>query len=81
MRPDDFLFPLDAGPYSAVNGPATVFQAARAAARLRIVIMQGALNPLGNFLISLLVIVSWMLLSEAIFRSVSLPEYNSILRC
>jgi len=76
-----FFFPLMQGPYSVVNGPATVFQAARAAARLRIVIMQGALNLLGNFLIFPPVILSWMLLSEAEFRSVRLPEYNTILRC
>jgi hypothetical protein len=76
-----FFFPLLQGPYSVVHGPATALQAARTAARLRIVIMHGALNPLGNFLISPLVILSWMLLSEAEFRSVSLPEYNTILRC
>jgi hypothetical protein len=76
-----FFFPLLQGPYSVVNGPATVFQAARAAARLRIIIMQGALSSLGNFLISPLVILSWMLLSQAEFRSVGLPEYNTILRC
>ena len=76
-----FFFPLMQGPYSVVHGPATALQAARAAARLRIVIMQGGLNLLGNFLIFPPVILSWMLLSEAEFRSVSLPEYNTILRC
>jgi hypothetical protein len=76
-----FFFPLMQGPYSVVHGPATALQAARAAARLRIIIVQGALNSLGNFLISPLVILSWMLLSQAEFRSVSLPEYNTILRC
>jgi hypothetical protein len=76
-----FFFPLMQGPYSVVTGPATVFQAARAAARLRIVIVQGALSALGSFLFSPLVILSWMLLSQAEFRSVSLPEYNTILRC
>ena len=76
-----FFFPLMQGPYSAVHGAATALEAARAAARLRIVIVQGALNSLGNFLISPLVILSWMLLSQVEFRSVSLPEYNTILRC
>ena len=76
-----FFFPVMQGPYSVVHGPASALQAARAAARLRIVIMQGALRSLGNFLISPLVILSWMLLSQAEFRSVSLPEYNTILRC
>src|SRR5579864_2800834 len=75
-----FFFPLMQGPYSVVHGPATALQAARAAARLRIVIVQGALNSLGSFLISPLVILSWMLLSHAEFRSVSVPEYNTILR-
>ncbi|PYX69520.1 MAG: hypothetical protein DMG78_21735, partial [Acidobacteria bacterium] len=64
-----FFFPLMQGPYSAVHGAATALQAARAAARLRIVIVQGALNSLGNFLISPLVILSWMLLSQVEFRS------------
>ena len=76
-----FFFPLMQGPYSVVHGPATALQAARAAARLQIVIMQGALNPLGNFLISPLVILSRMCFSRAEFRSVSLPEYNTSLRC
>jgi hypothetical protein len=75
-----FFFPVMQGPYSVVHGPATALQAARAAARLRIIIVQGALDSLGNFLISPLVILSWMLLSQAEFRSVSLPEYNTILR-
>ena len=77
-----FFFPLMQGPYSVVHGPVTALQAARAAARLRINIVQGALNSLGNFLISPLVTLSsWMLLSQAEFRSVSVPEYNTILRC
>ena len=76
-----FFFPLMQGPYSAVHGAATALEAARAAARLRIVIVQGALNSLGNFLISPLVILSWMLHSQVEFRSVSLPEYNTILHC
>ncbi len=76
-----FFFPLMQGPYSVVHGPATALQAARSAARLRILIIQGALNSMGNFLISPLVILSWMLFSHAEFRSVSLPEYNTTLRC
>jgi hypothetical protein len=76
-----FFFPLLQGPYSVVHGPATALQAARAAARLRIVIVQGALNCLEKFLISLHVILSWMLLSETEFHSVTLPECDTILRC
>ena len=76
-----FFFPLMQGPYSVVHGPATALQASRAAARLRMVIVQGALKCLEKFLVSLLVILCWMLLSETEFRSVSLPEYNTILHC
>jgi hypothetical protein len=76
-----FFFPLMQGPYSVVNGPATVFQATRAAARLRIVIVQGALNSLGSLLISPLVILSWVLFSQIESNSVSSPEYSTILRC
>ena len=76
-----FFFPLMQGPYSVVHGPATALQAARAAARLRIVIVQGTLNCLEKFLVSLLVILSWMLLSETEFHPVTLPESNTILRC
>jgi hypothetical protein len=70
-----FFFPVMQGPYSVVHGPATALLAARAAARLRVVIMQGALNSLGNFLI-LPLVISWMFLSAAEFSSVSLPEYT-----
>jgi len=76
-----FLFPALQGPYSVVHGPATAFQAARAAARVRTAIVQGALNVLGSCLISSLVVVSWMSLSATEFQSVSLPDYNTILRC
>ena len=76
-----FLFPMMQGPYSVVHGPVTALQAARAAARLRIVMVQGALNSLGNFLISPLAGLACMLLSEAESRSLSLPQNNTILRC
>jgi hypothetical protein len=76
-----FLFPTAQGPYSVVHGPATATQAARAAARLRTAIVQGALICLGNYLISPLEVLSWISLSNTEFQSVSLPEYNIILRC
>ena len=76
-----FLFPAMQGPYSVVNGPVTALLAARAAVRLRIAIVQGALNSVGNCLVSPLVVLSWMSLSPAEFQSISLPEYNTILRC
>ena len=76
-----FLFPAMQGPYSVVNGPVTALLAARAAVRLRIAIVQGALNSVGNYLVSPLVVLSWISLSPAEFQSISLPEYNTILRC
>jgi|SRR5579864_5769099 len=39
-----FFFPALHGPYSAVNGPVTALQAARAATRLRSAIVQAALT-------------------------------------
>jgi hypothetical protein len=76
-----FLFPSVQGSYSMVHGPVTALLAARAAVRLRIAIVQGALNSVGNYLVSSLVVLSWMSLPPAEFQSISLPEYNTILRC
>ena len=76
-----FLFPAMQGPYSVVHGPATALLAARAAARWRTAIVHGAMTSLRNCLISPLVVLSWMSLSEAGFQSISLPEYTAILRC
>jgi hypothetical protein len=76
-----FLFPAMQGPYSAVHGPATALQAARAAARLRTAIVQGASNCLQHSPISQLVVFSWMSLSAAEFRLSDLPEYTIVLRC
>lgn len=76
-----FLIHATQGPYSVLHGPATALQAARAAARLRTTIVQGALNSLRNYLISLLVVLSWMSLSNTEFQSLGLPEYNIVLRC
>ena len=76
-----FLFPSMQGSYSMVHGPVTALMAARAAARLRTAIVQGALNCLGNYLISPLVVLSWMSFSNTEFQSVGLPEYNIVLRC
>ncbi|MGA8189585.1 MAG: hypothetical protein WB625_22300 [Candidatus Sulfotelmatobacter sp.] len=76
-----FLFPAVQGPYCVMHGPATAFQAARAAASLRTAIMSAALNSRGSFPIPLLLVHAWISLSNAEFQSVSLPEYNTILRC
>ena len=76
-----FLFPGVQGPYSVIHGPATVFQAARAAARLRIAIVQGVLSSIANRLMSPLATLSWMSPLNPELQSVGLPEYNTILRC
>ena len=76
-----FLFPGVQGPYSVIHGPATVFQAARAAARLRIAIVQGVLSSMANRLMSPLATLSWMSPLNPELQSVGLPEYNTILRC
>jgi len=75
------LFPATQGPYSAVHGPVTALQAARVAARLRLAVVQAALNTFRNYLISLLAMLSWILASSFEFRSLSLAQLNSILRC
>jgi len=75
------LFPAAQGPYSVVHGPATAFQAARAAVRVRIAIAQSALNSPDNRPISYLVVLFWMPLSNPKFQSIGPPECNSILRC
>ena len=76
-----FLFPAAQGPYSVVHGPATALQAARAALRVRIAIVQAALNSLVSSLRSPLVVLSWLWLSNTEFRSAHVPESRAILRC
>jgi hypothetical protein len=76
-----FLFPGVQGPYSVVHGPVSALQAARAAVRLRVAIVQSALTSLANGMISIVVVLSWMLLSNQESQSDVLPEYSSILRC
>ena len=49
-----FFFPAIQGPYSAVNGPATAFQSARSAARVRVAIVQAAFTLTTNFRLPLL---------------------------
>lgn len=75
-----FLFPAVQGPYPAVNGPVTALQAARAAIRLRILIMQGAFRALGNLLIAPAVF-SWIWLPQVKSRSGSSFDCTTILRC
>jgi len=76
-----FLFPGVQGPYSVVHGPVSALQAARAAVRLRIAIVQSALSSLANAVFSAVVIISWMSVSNPKFQPIGLSEYSSILRC
>jgi hypothetical protein len=76
-----FLFPAAQGPYPVVHGPATALQAARAALRARLAIVQAALNSLGCSLLSPLVVLCWLSLSNTEFQSAHLPESSAILRC
>src|SRR5580698_5366369 len=65
-----FLFPGVQGPYSVVHGPASALQAARAAVRLRIAIVQSALGSLANAVFSAVVIISWMSVSNPKFQPI-----------
>jgi len=76
-----FFFPAIQGPYSAVHGPVTALQATRAAARLRITIMQSALTSLQNSLLSPLLVLCWMNVAAAEFRPVGIAACDSVLRC
>jgi hypothetical protein len=76
-----FIFPAVQGPYSAVNGPATAFQASRAATRVRMAMVQSALSSLGSRLVSPLVVLSWVAAPDADFQAFSLPGSSTILRC
>ncbi len=76
-----FFFPSIKGSYSSVHGPVTALLALRAAARLRINIVQSALNSLGNRLLSPPVALSRVSLPNAEFQLLSLPQNSTILRC
>ena len=76
-----FFFPAVQGPYSAVHGPVTVFHGARAAAGLRMGVVQAALCCSGRGLASAAVTV-WRvdLDSERVWHSFS-DRHGDILRC
>jgi hypothetical protein len=69
------------GPYSAVHGPVTALQAARAAVRLRLAIVQSALKAAQSSLFALLVACCCTCGTGTEFRSFHLTECDSILRC
>ncbi len=76
-----FLFPAMQGSYSAMHGPATALLAARTAAKLRAAIVRCARTPLSNYLISPIVVLSWMPFPETDPHAVTLPQSNTVLRC
>ena len=76
-----FFFPCVQGPYSAVNGPVTVLQSARAAARLRVAIIQLAFKMIGKSHIPPL---AWVSATRGLRMRVQLRDYadcSAILRC
>jgi len=75
------FFPAMQGPYSAVNGPATAFQAARASARLQAAIVHAGLNCIENWRIPFLPGVSSTAVGHPESDSASFPVCVTILRC
>lgn len=76
-----FLFPAMQGPYSAVHGPASALQAARAATRLHTAIVQGARRAMAKGLIPPLVALLWTPRPVVDFESAALADGSIILRC
>ena len=76
-----FFFPATHGPYSAVHGPATALQAARAAAYLLIGMAIAALNELNTHLPVPPLILYLGLLSVLEFRLVGRTPSKTVLRC
>jgi hypothetical protein len=76
-----FFFPGGQGPYSAVHGPVTALQAARAAARLRIDILQAALIYFRNCVASPLLMFCGITYSHAELPPMNLVDCSTILRC
>jgi len=76
-----FLFPATQGPYSVVHGPVSALQATRAAARLRVVILQAALQRFAIPIAPPLAEPSGMSYPNPEVRIVNLPDTSAILRC
>jgi hypothetical protein len=76
-----FFFPAIQGPYSAVNGPVTALQSARAAVRVRVAIVLAAFSLLGNFQIPSL---AWVRSAAIVCIEPQVPscsDFGTILRC
>jgi hypothetical protein len=76
-----FLFPAVQGPYSAVHGPVSALQATRAAARLRISILQSALRSLRNFPLPTLALLFLICAASTQAAPIDLNQCASVLRC
>lgn len=76
-----FLFPAMQGPYSAVHGPVSALQAARAAARLRVVIVHSARKSLSYLPLPALLALFSVDAAVAECRPLGLAECDSVLRC
>lgn len=76
-----FFFPAIEGPYPAVHGPVTALQAARAAARLRVVILRAACESVGSHWVWLIVFLPWASFPRTAFLSLSSFECRPVFRC
>lgn len=79
-----FFFPAPQGPYSAVNGPVTALHSARAAASLRLSLLEAGFNIVKSFSSSItaLALFFWTGIATAGFD----PKHwtsgsSSLLRC
>jgi hypothetical protein len=76
-----FFFPAIQGPYSAVNGPVTAFQSARAAARVRVAIVLAAFSLISVFQIPQLACVRSAIVVSVEPQGPSFSDCGTILRC
>jgi hypothetical protein len=76
-----FLFPAMQGPYSAVHGPATALQAARAAVRVKVAIVQAAGPNSENGRISAPTILTSMSISNSELLAVIPEQLTAVQRC
>ncbi len=77
-----FFFHGIEGPYSVVHGPVTALLSLRAAAGLRMSMMQAGLNVTGIWVSFTILLVLWWAVWKCEFQSESSSDAcNAILRC
>lgn len=76
-----FFFPAMKGPYSAVNGPVTALQSVKAAARLRVAIVDAAFTLIHNAKISTQVWISFVTIMRIEPPAPASVQGSAILRC